>query len=94
MCASDRVMNGDVNAAYDPTNIVLSRELGEGAVEARPGTAIGLTAGRTINPLVYQAITRREQFRLTTDKTENQQLKRALIERFQVKYLNSTLYWS
>jgi hypothetical protein len=83
MCVSDRVMHGDVHAVYNPTNVVLvERDAGEGAVERRAGTAIGLEATRTINPLVYDAVTRRERFRSTTDKAENLRLKRALIERF------------
>jgi transposase len=76
-------MHGDVHAVYNPTNVVLvERDVGEGAVERRAGTVIGLEATRTINPLVYDAVTRRERFRSTTDKAENLRLKRALIERF------------
>jgi hypothetical protein len=82
MCVSDRVMNGDIHSLYDPTNVVLSRDVGAQAVDTRPGTAIGLTATRTANPIVYDAITRKERFRSTVDKAENIRLKRALIERF------------
>ena len=75
-------MHGDVHAVYDPTNVVLSRDVGAQAVDTRPGTAIGLNATRTANPIVYEATTQKERFRSTIDKAENLRLKRALIEHF------------
>lgn len=83
MCVSDRVMNGDFAVRYKPTNVLaMPTEGPRVAAVAGPGTAIGLASTRTINPMVYQAVTRSERFKRTTDKAQCQRLRQALIDSF------------
>jgi hypothetical protein len=86
MCVSDRIMNGDFSADYDPTktllNKVWSREEAV-VINNTTGTSIGLAATRRINPVVFEAVTRSERFQNMTDMEQNKKLRKALIERFQ-----------
>jgi Plant transposon protein len=86
MLVSDRVMNGDFQAPYDPTNAVYAPQEHVADVVVGHGTAIGLAQTRTINPLVYEAVTRGERFRHTTDKTHCLRLRQALINSFKSEF--------
>jgi hypothetical protein len=81
MLVSDRVMNGDFAADYNPFNATWST-VDEPPPTVSTETAIGLTATRITNSLVYQDVTRRERFKVTTDAKENQRLQQALKESF------------
>jgi hypothetical protein len=81
MLVSDRVMNGDFAADYNPFNATWST-VDDPPPTVSAGTAIGLQATRMVNPPVYQAVTRRDRFKATTDPKENQRLRQALIASF------------
>lgn len=82
MCVSDRVMNGDFDSDYNPSTDTLATAEEATAPLTGHGTAIGLAATRIVNPLVYDAVTRRHRFQATTNSEENQRLRRALIGNF------------
>jgi Plant transposon protein len=87
MCVADRVMHGDFEADYDPTHdlrrdpTVRDGAMGPAIVE----TAIGVSNARRANPVVYEAVTRRERFLATKDEAQNLRLRQALIDRFKVE---------
>jgi hypothetical protein len=84
-------MHDDLEAEYDPTNDLRRdptvRDGGQGAaiVEA----AIGVSNARVANPLVYEAVTRRDRFLATKDEAQNLRLRQALIDRFKAKPSNT-----
>jgi hypothetical protein len=85
MCVSDRIMNGDFSADYDPTKTLLNKVWGREeavVINSTTGTSIGLAATRRINPVVFEAVTRSERFKNMTDVEQNKRLRKALIERF------------
>jgi Plant transposon protein len=104
MCVADRVMNGDLEADYDPTNLLCTEPsvvpqnnlfryiqqrrkvkraaLAAAGVDDGPGTGIGLASSRTVNPRVYEAVTRQDRFKNMMDVEQNKKLRMALVNRF------------
>jgi hypothetical protein len=85
MCVSDRIMNGDFSADYDPTKTLLSNVWSREeavVIQNTNGTSIGVAATRRTNPVVFEAITRSERFQKMTDVEQNKKLRKALIDRF------------
>jgi Plant transposon protein len=80
MCVADRVMKGDFAADYNPMNNLRREPTGQDVT----GASIGVRRARKANPLVYQAVTRRERFMATKDEEHNLRLRQALIDRFKV----------
>jgi Plant transposon protein len=83
MCVADRVMNGDLEADYDPTNDLRedpSARSFNNTDDVDP--SIGLTRAIALYPNVYKAVTRRERFQALHNAEGNKRLRDALIRRF------------
>jgi hypothetical protein len=70
MCVADRVMKGDFAADYNPMNNLRREPTGQDGT----GAATIVRHAREVNPLVYQAVTRRERFMPTKDEEQNLRL--------------------